>query len=87
MTLLAVGGLGEDIQCTHVQYRIHSRMCAHAYYSLYNRDYFVGLIFMVSKYYLQKLQNWTPRNFHAIPDGRLFIGCGCHAHIAVMVPK
>ena len=21
MTLLAVGGLGEDIQCTHVQYR------------------------------------------------------------------
>ena len=26
MTLLAVGGLGEDIQCTHVQYRIYARV-------------------------------------------------------------
>ena len=49
-------------------------MYAHAYYSLYNRDYFVGLIFVVSTYYyLQNRKNWTPQNFHAIPDGRLFI--------------
>ena len=27
MTLLAVGGLGEDIQCTHVQYRIYAWSC------------------------------------------------------------
>ena len=38
MTLLAVGGLGEDIQCTHVQYCI---LHAHAYYSLYNCDYHI----------------------------------------------
>ena len=60
MTLLTVGGLGEDIQCTHVQYRI-MHTCAY-----YNCDYFVGLIFVVSK-------KRTPQNFHAIRDGGLFI--------------
>ena len=70
MTLLAVGGLGEDIQCIHVQYHIYACMLMpSAYYSLYNCDYFMGLIFMVSKI-ICKTTKIEPQNFHA--DGRFF---------------
>ena len=55
MTLLAVGGLGGDDNI------VFAHACMHAYYSLYNHDYFMGLISWLVNY-LQDHENWTPQN-------------------------
>ena len=46
MTLLAVGGLGEDIQCIHVQYHIYAYALVPTIIVIIN---FCGFSFVVSK--------------------------------------